>query len=209
MARRLLIVGAGGHARAVADLAAECDWEVAGFAERPGAPPRPEVLGDDSDLAALARGARIDAAVVGVGNSALQRRTEIFQRLGQAGLATPALVHPRATVSRSARIGDGTTVFAGAVLGAGVEIGENAVLYSGVIVEHECRIADHAYLSPGVVLSGEVVVGPGALLGSGAVVLPGVTIGRDAVVAAGAVVTSDVKPGQTVMGVPARARNHA
>src|SRR6267142_2127804 len=66
VAGRLLILGAGAHGRAVADLAAECGWTVAGFTDRK---PGPGVLGGDENLAALALAGRIDGAVVGVGNT--------------------------------------------------------------------------------------------------------------------------------------------
>ncbi len=205
MDRRLLILGAGGHGRAVADVAAEAGWTVAGFTERTrrvGA----EILGTDADVRALARAGAIDAAVVGVGNSALARRKELFELLRDCRVATPVLVHPRAVLSRSCRVGAGSVVFGGCVLGAGVEVGVNGVCYSGVTVEHDCRIGDHCYLSPGVVLSGQVTVERGAFLGAGAVVVPGVRIGVGAVVAAGAVVIEDVPAGTTVLGVPARVR---
>lgn len=202
MPQRLLILGAGGHGHAVADLAAECGWEVVGFTDRGHR--RPEVLGEDTELAGLIRAGKIDGALVGVGNTALARRVELFQLLRDAGAVVPTLGHPRAVISRSCRIGGGSVVFAGSVLGAGVQIGNNAVVYSGTVVEHDCRIADHAYLSPGVILSGAVVVEARAFLGSGAVVLPGLTIGEGAVVAAGAVVIRDVAAGETVTGTPAR-----
>ena len=207
MGRRLLILGAGGHGRAVADLARTCGFTVAGFTEPAGQ--GAAVVGTDDDLPGLAARLALDGGVIGVGSTALARRPALFARLAAAGLAAPALVHPRATASPTAHVGAGVVVFAGAVLGTGVEIGADAVLYAGVIVEHDSRIGDHAWLSPGVVLSGGVTVEPGAFLGAGAVVIPGVTIGRDAVVAAGAVVTVDVRPGATVLGVPARPRGAA
>jgi sugar O-acyltransferase (sialic acid O-acetyltransferase NeuD family) len=205
MSRRLLILGAGGHSRAVADLASEVGWTVAGFTDRADAS-RAEVLGTDADVSALARASGIDAGVVGVGNSALDRRAELFALLRDCGLSTPTLVHPRAVLARSSRVGAGSVVFGGCVLGAGIELGVNGVCYGGVIVEHDCRVGDHCYLSPGVILSGEVTVGRGAFLGAGAVVVPRVRIGAGAVVAAGAVVIEDVPAGTTVLGVPARAR---
>lgn len=204
MARRLLILGAGGHGRAVADLAEACGWTVAGFTDRPDAGAR--VLGSDDDLPALARSGRIDAGLVGVGNTALRRRAEIFHRLRESGLAIPTLVHSRATLSGASRVGAGSVVFPAAVLGAGVTVGDNVVLYSGVVAEHDCRIADHAYVSSGAILSGAVSVEVGAFIGAGAVILPGLTIGKHAVVAAGAVVVADVPEGETVAGVPARPR---
>jgi sugar O-acyltransferase (sialic acid O-acetyltransferase NeuD family) len=209
MPRRLLILGAGGHGRAVADLAGECGWDVVGFTDRQVADGRPEILGTDDEAFALFNAGKLDAAVVGVGNTALARRVELFLLLRERGIDTPQLIHPRAIVSRSSRIGEGSVVFPGSVLGAGVEIGANVVIYSGVVAEHGCRVSDHAYLSPGVVLSGTVVVESGAFLGAGAVVLPGLTIGKGAVVAASAVVTMNVPAGQTVMGLPARARRGA
>jgi len=203
MAGRLLILGAGGHGRAVADLAAECGWTVTGFTDRA---PGPGVVGRDDDVAALASAGTIDAAVVGVGNSALDRRVTLFQLLKASGVTAATLVHPRAVVSRSCRIGEGAVLFPGGVLGASVEVGDNAVIYSGVIAEHECRIGAHAYLSPGVVLCGGVTVEACGFLGARATILPNLTVGKDAEVAAGAVVISDVPAGGKVMGVPARAR---
>lgn len=205
MAARLLILGAGGHARAVADLAEACAFTIAGFIDRDAGP---EVIGGDADVATLVRAGRMDGAIVGVGNTALGRRAELFAFLRSAGVPTPALVHPRAVVSPSCRIGAGAVVFP-AILGAHVTVGDNAVIYSGAVAEHECRIGDHAYLSPGVVLSGTVTVERGAFVGAGAVLLPGVVVGAGAVVAAGAVVTGDVRAGDTVIGVPARVRIEA
>ena len=185
MAGRLLILGAGGHGRAVADLATECGFTVAGFTDRLRGP---EVLGGDDEVAALARGGKLDGAVVGVGNTALGRRAELFAMLKALGVATPTLIHPRATVSRTCKIGEGVVVFPNVVLGAAVEIGDNVVLYSGVIVEHDCRVAAHAYLSPGAILAGSVTIEGGAFLGMGALVVPGVTVRTGARVKAGAVV---------------------
>jgi len=188
---RLLILGAGGHARAVADLAVECGWTVAGFTERPGAT-GPAVVGDDADLPRLLASGGFDGAIVGVGNTALERRAELFRSLKEAGATVPTLVHPRAAVSRSCRIGEGSVVFPGVVLGSHVRVGINAVVYSGVVAEHDCAIADHAYLSPGVILCGGVTVQAGAFIGAGAVVVPGVTLEEGTRVRAGAVVSADV-----------------
>jgi sugar O-acyltransferase (sialic acid O-acetyltransferase NeuD family) len=156
MSRRLVILGAGGHGRAVGDLAEACGWSVVGFTDRSAADER--VLGRDDDLPALRRSALIDAGIVGVGNTALQRRAELFDRLRESGLVIATLIHPRATVSSSARVGQGSVVFPSTVLGAGVTVGDNVVIYSAAVAEHECRIGDHVYLSPGAILSGAVVV---------------------------------------------------
>ena len=205
MAGQLLILGAGGHGRAVADLAVECGWSIAGFTD----PARgPRVLGEDDDIGGLIRAGKADAAIVGLGNTALARRSELFDLLKVAGAPIPTLVHPRATVSRTCRIGAGTVVFPGVVLGAAVEVGDNVVLYSNAVAEHDCRIAAHAYLSPGVILTGAVTVEESAFIGAGAVLFPGIIVGARATVAAGAVVTGGVQAGSTVLGSPARLIAH-
>jgi len=204
---RLIVFGAGGHGRAVADLATECGFTVLGMTEP--ARSRPGVIGDDARGAALLRAGEAEGGIVGVGNSELRRRATLFHEIRQCGHPVPTLVHPRAVVSRSCGVGEGVVIFAGCVLGAGVRVGDNAVLYSGAIAEHDCVIGDHAYLAPAVVLSGGVRIARGAFLGVGAVVLPDITIGENAIVGAGAVVIADVAPGQTVAGVPARARANA
>ncbi len=202
--RRVVVLGAGAHARAVAEIARAAGWTVVGFTDLALEPTRPEVLGRDDDVPRLARRHRLDGVLVGVGNTALSRRAELFQAFRT--LAAPPLLHPRAAVTRSASLDAGTVVFAGVVVGTGVTVGANVVLYSGAIVEHDSRIGAHAYVSPGVVLAGAVTVDEGAFLGAGAVATPGVRIGAGAVVAAGAVVVADVPAGATVLGVPARAR---
>jgi sugar O-acyltransferase (sialic acid O-acetyltransferase NeuD family) len=201
VAGRLLILGAGAHGRAVADLAVECGWSVAGFTDRS---PGPGVLGEDGDVAALVRTVRIAGAIVGVGDSALGERPRLFGLAASVGVSVPSLIHPRAVVSRSSVIGGGSVVFPGGVLGADVRVGDNTVIYSGVVIEHDSRIGDHAYISPGAILAGAVTVEAGAFVGAGAVLLPRITVGAGATVAAGAVVTRDVAPGATVLGVPAR-----
>ena len=193
--RRLLVLGAGGHARAVADLAAACARNIVGFLGARGGSATAGVVGSDDDLARLFAERRFDEGIVGVGNTALARRPELFARLRELGVATPRLVHPSAVVSPSATIGLGSVLFPHVVIGADVRVGENAVIYSGSVVEHGCRIGDHAYLAPGVILCGDVCIEAGAFVGAGAVVVPGVVIGKDAVVSAAARVTHDVAAG--------------
>jgi sugar O-acyltransferase (sialic acid O-acetyltransferase NeuD family) len=199
--RRLLILGAGAHARAVADVALACGWSSAGFVGASGAPlTAPGVVGSDDDLPRLVASRKFDGAVVGVGNAVLARRPTLFARLRDLRIATPTLVHPTAAVSPSARIGAGSIVFPQVAVGAAVVIGEDAVVYSGAVVEHDCRVGDHAYLAPGVILCGNVRVETAAFLGAGAIVVPGVVIGQEASVPAGARVAGDVAA-RTKLGV--------
>jgi sugar O-acyltransferase (sialic acid O-acetyltransferase NeuD family) len=131
-------------------------------------------------------------------------RAAIFEAL-KAGGGTPAtIVHPVATIARSADIGSGTFVAARAVVAPVATIGDGVIINHGTIVDHECAVSNYCHLGPGVTLAGNVKVGARVFIGAGANILPGVTIGDAAIIGAGAVVTADVPPGTTYAGVPAR-----
>lgn len=201
------IIGTGGHARVMLDLALACGREILGFIE----PGHESVTAGFTDGYSVLQGmdtlgdVKSPRVVVAIGDNAHRREsTEEAIALG----ARPAtLVHPAALVEASASLGAGAQVCIGAIINAAAVIGRGALINSGAIVEHECAIGDFAHICPGVTLAGRVTVGAGAMVGLGASVIQGVTIGADAIVGAGAVVLEDVEPGATVIGVPARSIN--
>lgn len=208
---RFLVWGAGGHGRVVADVVRAAGGTVSGFVDRdaarvghPAALGAPPVLLAEAGLAdALASAAAErgwDALALGIGDN--RARLRAFERA--AGGAWPALVHPSAVRSPSARMGEGTVVMPLAVLNADARVGRAAIVNTGALVEHDCVVGDGAHLSPGSVLAGGARVDEGAWIGAGAVVLPGVRVGAWAVVGAGAVVRRDVAAEAVVAGVPAR-----
>jgi UDP-perosamine 4-acetyltransferase len=203
---KLLLLGAGGHAKAVIEVARASGNTIVGLvAEAPasthvlGVP----VLGGDSDLPRL-RAEGIEAIFIAIGDNAT--RHHLSRHVRDLGFALPSLLHPSAIISPSSTIGDGVVAMPLAVVGAETLISDLVILNSAAIVEHDGRIASAAHLAPGAVLAGDVQVGERTLVGVGAVVRPGIRIGADAVIGAGAAVVADVRAGARVLGVPARAR---
>lgn len=191
----LILFGAGGHARVVAEA-----WRAAGGGAvlfvapaRPAGPPLPGAWSEAAPIGDV-------PAHVAVGDNALRRRLA-----GEgAGRSWRTVRHPSAVIAPDTVIGEGTLIGALAVLQPAVRIGAHVIVNTAAVVEHDVEVGAFAHLAPRSLLLGGAAVGEGAFVGAGAVVLPGRRIGAGSVVGAGAVVSRDVAPGATVRGVPAR-----
>ena len=196
---RLLILGAGGFAKEVADVVLRTGHEIVGFfEEQPSLRGRPP---HGAPLLSEIPDAGFDGIVVGVGDSTLRRR---FFEAFAGDHECPPLVDPSAVVSGFASIGKGSLVMQGCVISADAVVGRNVLLNVGCYVAHDCSVGDHAHLAASVMLGGGAHIGDGALCGTSAVILPDRRVGDWAVCGAGAVVTRDIPDGAIAQGVPAR-----
>jgi len=206
---RLLILGAGGHAKVVAETAISSGQfsEVAFLDDRCSGPdPLPSllsfpVLGPLALALEPAHREQFASAAVAFGNATA--RLNWIEQLDAAGYGLPVLIHPTAWVSPSAQIASGSVVFAQAAVQAQAMIGAGAILNTGCSVDHDAQLAGAVHICPGARLAGEVQVGARSWVGIGASVIQQVRIGSDVTVGAGAAVVRDLPDGVTAVGVPA------
>jgi sugar O-acyltransferase (sialic acid O-acetyltransferase NeuD family) len=200
----LLIVGAGGHARVVADAALTTgQWQRVCFVDDAlGANSvlGLQIVGTSADLSHLRAG--FEAAVVGIGD--VRARLELLARCRQAGFGLPAVVHRTAAVSSYSTLGPGVVVFAQAAINPGATLDEGCIVNTGATVDHDCHLESGVHVCPGAHLAGGVHVAARSWIGIGACVKQGVRIGADVTVGAGAAVVCDIEAGLTATGVPAR-----
>ncbi len=208
LATKVIIIGSGGHAQVLVDTLMTLGQKPFGYFDRDASKTGTQVLGisilgtDDQLQGDQFRGFEL---VLGVGSiNRLSRRDLLFDQFKRWGYVFRSVVHPTATLSRFATLGEGAQVLAGAIIQTGVRLAENVIVNTGAIVDHDCIIGAHTHIATGAVLSGGVTVGKNVLIGTGAIVKQGITIGDHVLVAAGAVVVHDVPAGVAVMGVPAR-----
>ncbi len=204
---RLIVLGAGGHGRVVADVARSMGrWPTIEFLDdaRSGELVSPwPVVGRLEEVTALhATGSC--AFALGLGDNAL--RLEWQRRLSSLGASLPNLVDPSATLSPEARIGAGTVLMPQSAVNIGAVLGAACIVNTGATVDHDARVADAVHLSPGVHLGGEVTIGERSWLGVGVSVRHRIEIGARTTVGVGAVVVSDLPDDCVAYGVPARPR---
>ncbi|MBI3119732.1 MAG: NeuD/PglB/VioB family sugar acetyltransferase [Candidatus Hydrogenedentes bacterium] len=204
--RRVVIYGASQGGLAVLECVASMKGhEVIAFLEDD-----PALIG--STLAGLPvwAGARLDklrAEGIGAVSTHIAKastRLRLLARWQQAGLHPLNVIHARAIVSPSVRMGVGNLIKAGAVLDTEVELGDGCIVDNGAIVPHHNRIGTGCHLAPGVSMGGDCIIGECSVIGIGATISARLRVGRNVIVAAGACVLRDVPDNVVVEGNPAR-----
>jgi UDP-perosamine 4-acetyltransferase len=202
--RRMIVIGAGGHAKVVIDVARAAGWVPVAALDPVGVGhycADVPVIGSD-DLATDLRKDGIRFAVVALGANGLRLR--LGKKLEQIGFECPAILHPSVILSPYARVAAGTVVMPSAVINSHARIGEFAIINTCAIVEHDCTVGDGAHIAPRSVMGGNVDIGREALFGIGAVARPDSAVGAGATIGAGSTVIGAIDAGAMVAGTPAR-----
>lgn len=201
---RAILYGAGGIGVVLAEVLVDSGWGIDRvFDDAPGpgsqlhgvpVEPVPEPGPDDPEPAS------------GVFNFVSIGKAEPRERIVRSleGAVFGTAVHPTASVSPTAIIGEGSMVFHGSVVQARAKIGRHVIVNTAASIDHDCVIGDFSHIAPQVALCGLVSVGARTEVGAGASVIPSVRIGDDCRIGAGAVVIRDVPDGSTVVGNPGR-----
>ena len=194
--KRLVIIGASGHGKVIADIAVRNGYENIVF------------LDDDEDVRECAgfpvigktcEARNIDGdKIVAIGNA------KIRERIQSELENVVTLIHPAAVISRRVEISEGSVVMAGVVINSDAVIGKGCIINTGASVDYDCKIEDFAHISVGAHVAGTCCISRRTWIGAGATVSNNVNICGDCMIGAGAVVIKDIdKPG-TYVGSPAR-----
>lgn len=197
MNNRLIIIGAGGHGKVIADNAVKNGYAEICFVDdhATGSCMGFPIIGTGVDIPALNDG-KTDF-IIGVGSN------ETRKRIAEAhDVNWVTLIHPSAQIAMNVSIGKGTVVMANAVINACAAVGEHCIINTGAIVEHDNMIGDYAHISPNVALGGTVRVGDLTHVGIGAVVRNNIRICDMCTIGAGAVVVKNIDRCGTYIGVP-------
>lgn len=202
MTKKIIIIGAGGHGKVLADLAIKNEYEVVGFLD--DAKP----IGQHGKFSILGC---VDIAseykdecefVIAVGNN--HTREKIANRLS---LKWATLIHPAAVLGMDVEIGEGTVVMANAVINAGAKVGKHCIINTAAVIEHDNYLENYVHISPRATVAGEVCIGSRSHIGVGAAIKNNLKITSDVVVGVGAAVVKDLLEPGVYYGVPARMKS--
>lgn len=205
--RPIIIIGAGGQARMLLEIARLHHWQVSGIA----APTKPESTsmqdipwlgGDEKVYQQDTTAVYLLNAIGSVGNTLLRRN--VFEQYKARGFRFITAIHTSAYVSTyDVVLGEGTQIMPGAIVNTNTRVGDNVLINSAAIVEHDCQVGDHSHIASGAIVCGGCLIGQGVHIGAGATINQGIHIGDGSVIASGSVVITDVTPHSLMAGVPA------
>lgn len=201
MNKSVVIIGAGGHGKVIADIVLNSGDFVTGFLDDGykeksicGFP----VLGRISDYVKYKDDSMF---VVAIGNAKIREKIV----LGLPDVNWYTAIHPTAVISKiSTNIGCGTVIMANAVVNPGASIGRHCIINTSSVVEHDNIIEDYVHISVGAKIAGTVHIGKRTWIGIGATVKNNISICNDCMIGASGVVVKDILKSGTYIGVPVK-----
>lgn len=206
----IVIIGAGGHAKVVADIILKRketlkeELNIIGFL-------------DDNfenldykeifDIPIIGKTELIEEFknkdyeyIIAIGNNHV--RKNIAERYKNLKYYTA--IHPTAVIGNRVIIKEGTVVMANTVINPYSIIGKHCILNTSCVIEHDNRIGDFSHISPNAILCGGVVVKENSWIGAGSSIKQEITIEENVIVGAGTVVIRNIENNCTVVGNPTR-----
>lgn len=204
--RQLYIIGSSGHAKVVIDAVEEQgQFKIVGLIDD-FKPQGEDVFGYPvlGDIAWLVKQAEQDVINIFIAVGAGFHREAIEGKFSCYQINWPTVIHPKASVSRYASVGNGGFIAANATIAAGAEVAHHVIVNHGSVVDHDVKLSSYVTISPGAILSGNVHIGEGCFIGSNSSVIEKVRIAEHSVVGAGATVLKNVSPLSVTVGTPAK-----
>jgi len=197
----LIILGFGGHARSIADVALSAGITKLIFVDKNARPG--EVLGEHPVVKDMPNFIPDGWRVLPASGDNERRHQQLLWAADQ-GWQVATLVAPSATIGYAARLGKGVFVAHHVHIGPFAEIGDGCIINTSAVVEHETKIGCYSHVSVNSTVAGRSAVGDHCFIGAGATVIDSLQLCDRVTLGAGACAVKNLdKPG-TYVGVPAR-----
>lgn len=202
MHKNVIIIGAGGHAKVIADIIEKSGDEIVGFLDDnkelgTTVINNYKIIGDLNNRFTMAVTKKDVEFIIAIGDN--RKREEISH---SPNLKFYTAIHPSAQIGLDVEIQEGTVVMANSCINSSAKIGKHCIINTGSIIEHDNIIEDCVHISPNAALGGTVKIGENTHVGIGSIVKNNITICQNCIIGAGAVVVKDILEEGTYVGVP-------
>ena len=203
MEKSIFIIGSGGHAVSVANVAMSIGYKIIACVDDNnignkilGAP----VIGT-SELTPKSLNTNF---CVAIGDNAIREKVykEYKEMFPEARF--PVLVHQSSIIGEASVIGEGTVVMPMVNIGPNTNIGSCCIVNSSTSLDHDCRLENYSSVAPGVICGGCVHIGKRSAISIGAIVKHNISIGEDVVVGASSYVDESIENGVVSYGTPSK-----
>ncbi len=202
MPKDIIIIGAGGHAKVIADIIYKYGDNLIGFLDDNLSLQGKKIYLDKKVIGTTKD---IDKYkeyyfVIGIGNNSIRKKIN-----NENNLKLYTAIHPSAIIAQDVKIGTGSVIMAGVVINPGTVIGKNCIINTCSSLDHDNLLEDYVHISPGAHLAGTVSVKEGTWICTGATIINNITIAKNNIIGAGSVVIKDInEENGTYVGVPAK-----
>lgn len=204
----IILIGGGGHCLSCIDvLRLESKFEIVGILDtfdKVGTTLSDiKIIGTDDDIPLLVSKYKNFLITIGQIKSS-EKRVRIFNIVKKNGGILPVIISPKAYISKSAFIEEGTIIMHNSLINSEAVIGKNCIINTGALIEHEVAIGDFCHISTQAVVNGQVYIGKNSFIGSNSVIANNVSLPDGIIVSAGACILKTPEKTGTYIGNPAR-----
>lgn len=206
MNKKVVIIGAGGHAKVIADIITKSGDKVVGFLDDnkkidTNIIGNYKVIGDFNNRFPMMinKDYKDCEFIIAIGDN--ERRNDIVNKT--PGMKYYTAISPSAQIGIDVQIGEGTVIMPNVVINSSSKIGKHCIINTGAIVEHDNNIEDYVHISPNATLCGTVHIGKCTHIGAGSTIKNNITITDNCIIGAGAVVVKNIDESGTYVGIPA------
>lgn len=202
MPKDVIIIGAGGHARVIADIITKSNDNVIGFLDDNLSLQEKKiyldkkVIGTTKDINKY----KNNYFVIGIGNNNIRENIA-----NDHDLKWYTAIHPSAIIANEVSIEVGSVIMAGSIINTGTKIGKHCIINTRSSLDHDNIIENYVHISPGATLAGTVHIKEKTWICAGATIINNITIAKNNIIGAGSVVIKDINKEDSIyVGVPAR-----
>lgn len=207
MNKKIIIIGAGGHSKVIADIIEKSKDIVLGFLDDNKEKDviiikekQYKVIGKIEECVKIQEENKDIQFVIGIGDN--KTRKNIANRYNNLKYYTA--IHPSSQIALDVEIGQGTVIMANTCLNTSAKIGKHCIINTVSVIEHDNEINDYVHISPNATLCGTVKIGELTHIGAGATIKNNTNICSNCIIGCGAVVVKDIKEKGIYVGVPVK-----